>query len=155
MDEHPAVFVRRLESGAESRAGVAEGCGNLVLEVKIAAPERGHVREHPAEGVGLMHEAGGEHALGHRRFPLVNDERAPYWPGRRRAVDASAAGAAFALGPATGDHEAGTSEAFAMPDTLQAQSWETMPCTPDEGPARTAAIGLITLSNDVVIEPEL
>ena len=34
-------------------------------------------------------------------------------------------------------------------------SWETMPCTPDEGPARTAAIGLITLSNDVVIEPEL
>ncbi len=42
-----------------------------------------------------------------------------------------------------------------MPDTLQAQSWETMPCTPDDGPARTAAIGLITLSNDVVIEPEL
>ncbi len=34
-------------------------------------------------------------------------------------------------------------------------SWETMPCTPDEGPARTAAIGLVTLSNDVVIEPEL
>jgi maleate isomerase len=34
-------------------------------------------------------------------------------------------------------------------------SWETMPCTPDDGPAHTAAIGLITLANDVVIEPEL
>jgi len=34
-------------------------------------------------------------------------------------------------------------------------SWETMPCTPDDGPARVAAIGLITLSNDVVIEREL
>ena len=34
-------------------------------------------------------------------------------------------------------------------------SWETMPCTPDDGPARAAAIGLITLSNDVVIEGEL
>ncbi len=42
-----------------------------------------------------------------------------------------------------------------MPDTLQVRNWETMPCTPDDGPARTAAIGLITLSNDVVIEPEL
>jgi maleate isomerase len=42
-----------------------------------------------------------------------------------------------------------------MPDTLQARSWEAMPCTPDNGPAHTAAIGLITLSNDVVIEPEL
>jgi maleate isomerase len=35
------------------------------------------------------------------------------------------------------------------------QSWETMPSTPDDGPARAAAIGLITLSNDVVIEHEL
>src|SRR5215469_12516085 len=42
-----------------------------------------------------------------------------------------------------------------MPDTLETRSWETMPCTPDDGPARTAAIGLITLSNDVVIEREL
>ena len=42
-----------------------------------------------------------------------------------------------------------------MPDTLETRGWETMPCTPDDGPARTAAIGLITLANDVVIEPEL
>ena len=42
-----------------------------------------------------------------------------------------------------------------MPDTLETRSWETMPCAPDDGPARTAAIGLITLSNDVVIEREL
>lgn len=42
-----------------------------------------------------------------------------------------------------------------MPDTLETLSWETMPCTPDDGPARTAAIGLVTLANDVVIEPEL
>jgi len=42
-----------------------------------------------------------------------------------------------------------------MPDTLASHSWETMVCTPDNGPAATAAIGLITLSNDVVIEPEL
>ena len=35
------------------------------------------------------------------------------------------------------------------------QSWETMPCTLDNGPARTVAIGLVTLSNDVVIEREL
>jgi maleate isomerase len=34
-------------------------------------------------------------------------------------------------------------------------SWETMPCAPDHGPARAAAIGLVTLSNDVVIEGEL
>jgi maleate isomerase len=34
-------------------------------------------------------------------------------------------------------------------------SWETMPCAPDDGPAGTAAIGLITLSNDAVIEREL
>jgi maleate isomerase len=34
-------------------------------------------------------------------------------------------------------------------------SWETMPCAPDDGPARAAAIGLITLGNDVVIEGEL
>lgn len=42
-----------------------------------------------------------------------------------------------------------------MPDTLETRGWEAMPCTPDDGPARTAAIGLVTLSNDVVIEPEL
>ncbi len=42
-----------------------------------------------------------------------------------------------------------------MPDTIETRPWETMPCTPDEGPARTAAIGLITLANDVVIEREL
>ena len=42
-----------------------------------------------------------------------------------------------------------------MPDTLETRSWETMPCTPDNGPAATAAIGLVTLGNDVVIEPEL
>src|SRR5258708_5137925 len=34
-------------------------------------------------------------------------------------------------------------------------SWGTMLWAPDEGPAATAAIGLVTLSNDVVIEPEL
>ena len=42
-----------------------------------------------------------------------------------------------------------------MPDTIPSRAWETMPCSPDDGPARTAAIGLITLANDVVIEPEL
>jgi maleate isomerase len=43
-----------------------------------------------------------------------------------------------------------------MPDTiLESRSWETLPCAPDDGPVRTAAIGLITLSNDVVIEREL
>src|SRR5215472_2310258 len=42
-----------------------------------------------------------------------------------------------------------------MPDTVETRSWETMPCVPDDGPARTAAIGLITLGNDVVIEREL
>ncbi|HEV3177628.1 MAG TPA: aspartate/glutamate racemase family protein [Stellaceae bacterium] len=42
-----------------------------------------------------------------------------------------------------------------MPDTLESRSWEAMPCTPDNGPARTAAIGLVTLANDVVIEREL
>jgi len=43
-----------------------------------------------------------------------------------------------------------------MPPTVETlQSWETMPATPDEGPAAAAAIGLITLSNDAVIEQEL
>jgi len=42
-----------------------------------------------------------------------------------------------------------------MPDTVESRRWEIMPCTPDDGPAAGAAIGLITLSNDVVIEPEL
>lgn len=42
-----------------------------------------------------------------------------------------------------------------MPDTLESSSWETMPSTPDDGPAHTSAIGLITLGNDVVIEQEL
>ncbi len=44
---------------------------------------------------------------------------------------------------------------LARPDALQSTRWETMPCTPDDGPAHTAAIGLITLANDVVIEQEL
>ena len=70
MDQRPAVLVRGLEGGAESRACIAECRGNLVLEVKVAAPERRHVRQHAAEGVGLVREAGGEHALGHRRVPL-------------------------------------------------------------------------------------
>jgi len=43
-----------------------------------------------------------------------------------------------------------------MPSAVETlQSWETMPSAPDEGPAATAAIGLITLSNDVIIEHEL
>src|SRR5579872_5571018 len=42
-----------------------------------------------------------------------------------------------------------------MPDTIPSRPWDAMPCTPDDGPAHSAAIGLITLSNDVVIEPEL
>jgi maleate isomerase len=42
-----------------------------------------------------------------------------------------------------------------MPDAIETRSWETMACTPDDGPARAAAIGLITLGNDVVIEHEL
>ena len=33
--------------------------------------------------------------------------------------------------------------------------WRLMPCEHDEGPASQAAIGLVTLSNDVTIEPEL
>jgi len=43
-----------------------------------------------------------------------------------------------------------------MPATVETlQSWETMPSAPDKGPAATAAIGLVTLANDVVIEQEL
>jgi len=43
-----------------------------------------------------------------------------------------------------------------MPTTVETlRSWETMPSTPDEGPAAAAAIGLIALGNDVVIEQEL
>ena len=34
MDQRPAVLVRGLEGGAESRACIAECRGNLVLEVK-------------------------------------------------------------------------------------------------------------------------
>ena len=33
--------------------------------------------------------------------------------------------------------------------------WHLMPCEHDEGPASRAAIGLVTLSGDVTIEPEL
>ena len=33
--------------------------------------------------------------------------------------------------------------------------WSTMPCELDDGPAARAAIGLIVLANDQVIEPEL
>lgn len=33
--------------------------------------------------------------------------------------------------------------------------WTTMPCTLDEGPAPRAAIGLIVLTTDMVIEPEM
>ena len=36
-----------------------------------------------------------------------------------------------------------------------AGAWRQMPCTLDEGPAARAAIGLVTLCNDVTIEPEL
>ena len=43
-----------------------------------------------------------------------------------------------------------------MPSTVDTLPvWETMPSMADRGPAATAAIGLITLSNDVVIEREL
>ena len=46
-----------------------------------------------------------------------------------------------------------------MPDTavqtVQPSAWQLMPCTLDKGPAGNVAIGLITLSNDTVIEPEL
>src|SRR5229473_5378988 len=78
------------------------------------------------------------------------------WPERDRAVDApyhSAAWGLLCVGPRAiiGAQPGG----LTMPDTLASDSWETMACTPDSGPAATAAIGLITLSNDVVIEPEL
>ena len=33
--------------------------------------------------------------------------------------------------------------------------WRLMPCEHDDGPASRAAIGLVTLCNDVTIEPEL
>jgi maleate isomerase len=48
-----------------------------------------------------------------------------------------------------------------VPDTAvqsapsKASAWQLMPCTLDKGPAGNVAIGLITLSNDTVIEPEL
>jgi maleate isomerase len=43
-----------------------------------------------------------------------------------------------------------------MAATVQTlEPWETIASTPDQGPAPAAAIGLITLSNDVVIEQEL
>ncbi len=43
-----------------------------------------------------------------------------------------------------------------MPDTsVLASKWQHMACTLDGGPAANVAVGLITLSNDTVIEPEL
>jgi len=38
---------------------------------------------------------------------------------------------------------------------LADNSWRLMPCELDSGPSARAAIGLLTLSNDVTIEPEL
>ena len=38
---------------------------------------------------------------------------------------------------------------------LPGGDWDLMPCRHDEGPAGRAAIGLVTLCNDVTIEPEL
>src|SRR5215472_8028283 len=63
VDQRPTVFVRGLEGGAEGRTGVAESRGDLVLQMKIAAPERRRIRQDTAESVGLVHEAGGEHTL--------------------------------------------------------------------------------------------
>src|SRR5262249_5560207 len=47
------------------------GRRDLVAEMEIAAPERRHVGLDAGERVGLVHEAGGEHALGHGRIPWV------------------------------------------------------------------------------------
>ena len=44
-----------------------------------------------------------------------------------------------------------TAASKAIPDDL----WEHLPCELDDGPAPQAAIGLITLCNDMTIEPEL
>lgn len=35
------------------------------------------------------------------------------------------------------------------------RGWRLMPCELDDGPAHRAAIGLVTLANDITIEPEL
>ena len=43
-----------------------------------------------------------------------------------------------------------------MPDTsVLASKWQHMPCMLDGGPAANVAVGLVTLGNDTVIEPEL
>jgi len=86
MDQGPAVFVGGLEGRAEGRAGIAEGRGDLVLQVEIPAPERRHVGQDPAESIGLVHEAGGEHALGHM-VSLSSKSTALSWPGSDHAVD--------------------------------------------------------------------
>src|ERR1700730_9427248 len=47
-----AELVGRLEGGAKGRAGAAKHRGDLVFEMKVAAPEHCHIRRHAAEGVG-------------------------------------------------------------------------------------------------------
>ena len=41
------------------------------------------------------------------------------------------------------------------PEAVSTDVWQHMPCELDTGPAPRAAIGLITLANDMTIEPEL
>ena len=43
----------------------------------------------------------------------------------------------------------------AASQAVPSNSWQHMPCELDTGPAPMAAIGLVTLANDMTIEPEL
>src|SRR5262249_23537323 len=49
------------------RASAAERLRDRIVEVKVAAPDQRHVGFDPAEGIGLVHEPGGEHAF-HQRL---------------------------------------------------------------------------------------
>src|ERR1700730_10179653 len=63
MDQGPAELVGRLEGSAKGRTGAAKRHGNLVFEMEVAAPDHRHVGRDAAEGVGLVHETGGQYAL--------------------------------------------------------------------------------------------
>jgi hypothetical protein len=63
VDEAPAEFVGRFEGGAKRRPGAAKRVGDLVFEMVIATSDHRHISRHPAEGVGLVHESGGQDAL--------------------------------------------------------------------------------------------
>src|SRR5437773_5777360 len=71
MDQCPAELLGRLEAAAHRRARAAIGARDLVAEKEAVGAERRHVGRQSAERVGLVHDAGGENALRHCRFPFM------------------------------------------------------------------------------------